>query len=325
MIDKQKINRILSKRWNVFPICIPSYKRWERKANKTITSIIEKCDIDIQENTYVFVRKEQEEAYRENFKTVNIVVLPEVQGLAGTRQYIQDYVISVLKRPYFIDMDDDITAVKYVYHDESGDHLSRTEETDFSQILRLGSALALMAFQKDRCVLGNFHRVRFANNYPASQTAYVVNKGSTPRQITFVNAKELIVRGIKRNLAFDITGDDVGFVAEIGKAKGDFFQIPCLAYSFVDDAINSVIRNDENRKRLAEQEYALLKTYPMSSYLKITQTFEDGSYRFSDIDFKKYREITGRPEAKVTLEEFIRWVSEKRKTGKGDKNGDNNS
>ena len=315
MIDKAKMERILSKRWNMFPVCIPSYKRWERKDNKTLTAIIEKCDKDIQASTYVFVREEQEAAYRENFPSVNIVKLPKVGGLAGTRQYIQDYVISNLRKPYFIDMDDDITAVKYVFNDSKGDHLSKAEETNFSQILRLGCAISLMAFQRDRCILGNFHRVRFANNFPASQTAYVVNKGSTPRQITFVNAKEIVLRGIKRNIAFDITGDDVGFVAEIGKAKGDFFQIPCLAYSFVDDAINSVIRNDGNRKQLAEQEYNLLKCYPMRDYLKITQTFEDGSYRFCDIDFRQYRKITGRPEKKVMIGEFLRWFTEKKKGG----------
>lgn len=312
MIEKERIKKFLSIKWGVFPLCIPSYKRWDRKENKTLTSIIEKCDEGIQKNTYVFVRKEQEENYRKNFPTVNIITLPEVNGLAGTRQYIQDYVIKELRKPYFIDMDDDITQLKYVFHDIAGDHLSKADETDFSEILRFGCAISRMAFEKDRCVLGNFHRVRFASNYPASQTAYVVNKGSTPRQVTFVNAKEISLRGIRRNLEFDETGDDVGFVAEICKKQGDMFQIPCLAYAFVDDAVNSVIRNDSNRRRLAEQEYSILKKYPMRDYLKITQTFSDGSYKFSDIDYKKYRELNGRPQKTVTLEEFSQWVKSKR-------------
>ena len=319
MIEKKQIQDLLSRKWGIFPICIPSYKRWDRKENKTITNIIEHCDQGIQENTYVFVRAEQEQAYRENFPTINIVTLPKVNGLAGTRQYIQDYVISTLRKPYFIDMDDDIIQVKYVFHDPSGDHLSKSDETDFSQILRFGCAIARMAFEKSKCVLGNFHRVRFASNYPASQTAYVVNKGSTPRQITFVNARELFLRKIKRNLDFDETGDDVGFVAEICKKGGDMFQIPCLAYAFVDDAINSVIRNNENRRRLAAQEYALLKKYPMRDYLKITQTFEDGSYKFCDIDYRKYREICDRPKEEVMIEDFLSWVKEKAKQHKEDR------
>lgn len=318
MIEKQDTLRLLGRRWKPLPVCIPSYNRWDRKENKTITGVIEKCDTDIQRNAYVFVRKEQEAAYRASFPTINIVTLPEVNGLAGTRQYIQDYAIGTLNSPYFIDMDDDITSLKFVWHDAAGDHLSKTEETDPSRILRLASVIAIMAFEKHRCVLGNLHRVRFASNYPASQTAYVVNKGSTPRQVTFVNARELALRGIRRNLEFDETGDDVGFVAEICKTGGDLFQIPCLAYSFVDDAVNSTIRNDGNRRRLAAQEYSLLKKYPMRDYLRITQTFEDGSYRFSDIDYGKYRAIAGRPKANVTLEDFKKWAEAKtarKKTG----------
>ena len=98
MIEKQQIQKLLARRWGAFPICIPSYKRWDRKENKTITGIIEKCDAELQASTHVFVRAEQEQAYRESFPTVNIVVLPEVHGLAGTRQYIQDYVISTLRK-----------------------------------------------------------------------------------------------------------------------------------------------------------------------------------------------------------------------------------
>ena len=317
MIEKPQMEKLLARRWGAFPICIPSYKRWDRKENKTITGIIEKCDAELQANTHVFVRAAQEQAYRASFPTVNIVALPEVHGLAGTRQYIQDYVISTLRKPYFIDMDDDITQLKYVFHDPAGDHLSKAEETNYSQIIRLGCSIARMAFEESRCVLGNFHRVRFASNFPASQMAYVVNKGSTPRQVTFVNAKELTLRGVKRNLDFDETGDDVGFVAEICKRGCDMFQIPCLAYAFVDDAVNSVIRNDGNRRRLAAQEYALLRRYPMRDYLKITQTFEDGSYKFSDIDYGMYRKICGRPKREVTIEEFVRWAKAKATQKKG--------
>lgn len=319
MIDlgRSHIEKLMENRFQIFPICIPSYKRWDRGANTTISKIIENCDAEIQANTYVFVRAEQAEAYRAAFKTVNIVVLPIVNGLAGTRQFIVDYVADTLKKPYFVDMDDDITDLKFVWHDQTGDHLSKKEETDYSKVLRLGCAISRMAFEKHDCVMGNFHRVRFASNYPASQTAYVVNKGSTPRQVMFISAKALRMKGIRRNLAFDETGDDVGFVAEICKKRGNLFQIPCLAYAFTDDAVNSVIRNDSNRRRLAKQEHDLLKQYPMGKYyLKITQTFEDGSYRFSDIDYKRYCEVTGAKKETVGIMDFIGYMREKANGGK---------
>ena len=83
--------------------------------------------------------------------------------------------------------------------------------------------------------------------------------------------------------------------------------------------MNSVIRNDDNRRRLASQEYELLKKYPMRNYLKITQTFEDGSYKFCDIDYGKYREICKRPKAEITIESFLKWAKEKSSKTKGRK------
>ena len=170
-IGRKQIEALMAVKYPIFPICIPSYKRWDRKANTTLSKIIENCDAEIRKNTYVFVRAEQAAAYMESFKTVNIVVLPPVNGLAGTRQYIVDYVTETLGKPYFVDLDDDITDLKFVWHDADGDHLSKKEESDYSKILRFGCAVSRMAFEKHDCVMGNFHRVRFASNYPASQTA----------------------------------------------------------------------------------------------------------------------------------------------------------
>ena len=57
-ITKAKTQALISKKWPLFPICIPSYKRWDRKDNKTLTKIIESCGPMVQARTYVFVRKD---------------------------------------------------------------------------------------------------------------------------------------------------------------------------------------------------------------------------------------------------------------------------
>lgn len=303
MFTRAQMHWLLDNAKDVCPICIPSYKRWERKENKTLTRIIEPAGEEIRRNTYVFVRKEQESAYRENFPSVNIVTLPDVNGLAGTRQYIVDFVLNDLRNPHFMDVDDDITDLKIVsLSDDQKPELSKAKEVDHGKIIKLGYEISKIAFGLHDCLLGNMHRVRFANDFFNSQTAYVTNKGATPRQVMYINALGLKQKGIRRNMMFDSTGDDVGFVAEIGKAHGNMFNIPCLAYAFVDDALNSVIRNDSNRKRLAQYEYSCLKKYPMIDYLRIPFTFEDGSYRFSDIDFTKYRKLTGLKSNIVPLE-----------------------
>lgn len=314
MFTGEQMKWLLDNSSEICPVCIPSYKRFDRKANKTITRIIETSDSEIQNNTYVFVRREQAAAYRESFPCTNIVVLPEVNGLAGTRQYICDFVITDLKKPHFLDMDDDITDLKTVTISDDGKPcLSKAGEVAHGKIIRLGYAIAKVAFGLHGCALGSLRRVRFANEYTNTQTAYVTNKGATPRQVMYVNAHALQRKHIRRNMMFDPTGDDVGFVAEIAKARMNFFNIPCLAYSYVDDVVNSVIRNDGNRKTLAQYEYSCIKKYPMAEYLRIPFTFEDGSYKFSDIDYTKYREKTGLKSEAVTLERF--YAVEKRKAG----------
>ena len=309
MITKDEMLRLQKMKWDVMPICIPSYMRYERKSNKTLTSLIEKCDEEIQKNTYVFVRREQAEQYKESFPSVNIISLPEINGLAlaTTRQYMQDFVAYELKQPYCVDMDDDINDLKFVYHENGKDHLSKSGEVNPSLIFRLAFEFSRMAFEKNGCVFGNIHRVRFANTFPASQMAYVVNRGATPRQVTFVNVKELTRIGVKRNPAFNVNGDDVGFIAEISKYGKDFFQIPSLAYSFVDDSTNSVIRNSKNIKAKSAYTYNQLQNYPMKNFLRSTITFDDGSFKFGDIDYSAYCKIYNRPSGKVSIENFKKY------------------
>ena len=288
----------------IFPICIPSYKRWDINENKTLSKIIINCDDEIKENTYVFVRETQYEKYRENFNNlgINIVKLPQVDGLSDTRQYICDYVTDVLEKNYFIDMDDDLLDLKYVYKDiDNKIKLNTKQPEKYSQILRLMCEISKIAFEKSNCVLGSLHRVRFANNKDTYNIAYTTNKGATPRQCMIINAGLLKKNGIRRNSIFNKTGDDMGFVAEIAKNSGNMFNINCLAYAFVDDALNSVIRNDDNRKELASYEYECLKTYPIKHYLRIPFKFEDGSYKFSDIDFTKYRKLYNKKSENVGL------------------------
>jgi len=309
MVVKSQVAEMLERADKLFPICIPSYKRWDRKENKTLTRLIEKCDKAVQDNTYVFVREEQYGLYRESFPSVNIVKLPQVNGLASTRQYIVDFVLGELGQPYFMDMDDDIMNLKVVTTDTDGKpKLSLLGEFDTAKVIRLGCLISELAFSDFGCLLGSFRRVRFANHKEFAQTAIMINKGATPRQVMFINAEGLRKAGIRRNMMFDPTGDDVGFVAEIAKVRGNMFNIPFLAYAFIDDAVNSVIRNDDNRRQLAQYEERCIKQYPMRNYMRVPFTFEDGSYKFCDIDFTKYRKVTGAKGKNVPLDYVYKWI-----------------
>lgn len=304
MFLKEDMMRLIRETSTLFPICIPSYLRWDRKDNKTMAKIIEQSDEEIQRSTILFVRKEQEREYRKNYTKTKIVVLPKVNGLASTRQYIEDYMYEELKQPYFLDIDDDITSLGAVVLENGKPRSTKAGEVNPGDILRLFCAISKVAFERNDCVLGKPRRMHYANDIEYTQTAYVTNKGATPRSVTAINAKGLRQLGVRRNMMFDPTGDDVGFVAEIAKKNGNMFNAECLTYSFVDDEINSVIRNDSNRRQLANYEYKCLLKYPMKDYLRIPFKYEDGGYKYSDIDYTKYRKITGVTTERVTLEDF---------------------
>lgn len=286
------------------PICIPSYRRWDRKANKTLDIIEKCCSQQLRERTYVFVRREQADLYRQSFPEFNLVVLPEVKGLSTTRQFIADYTLDVLDSPYCIDMDDDITGIGMIRMVDGKAH-DRGGRRTFEKCLNYASRIAVDAMELSGCVIGGLHRRHFSQSEAAAKTAYKVNAGPTPRHIVYQNVALMRALGLRRDPAFDPTGDDVGLVAVLAKARQSFFHIPCVVYSYVSDKENSVIRNDSNRRQLAAYEYRQLKRYPMGrSYLRIPFRFEDGSYKYSDIDFTKYRRCAGLPTYKVPLDQI---------------------
>lgn len=308
MVTKNIMEYLLDTANGLGPICIPSYKRWDMEKNKTL-QLIKECDKDIQQSTFVFVRQNQYDKYKENFDFVNIVPLPlEIQGLAGTREYICWYVVNVLKQEIFMDIDDDIKYITWMFLNEQGTSTlhSTSKSHRVSESIRLGFNLAQFIFNREKkTVLGSFRRQRFCQGIDNSQTMAIINRGATPRQCMFIHARRLEEMNIHRNLMFDPTGDDVGFCAEILQNGGELFNIPCLGYDFVDDAVNSVIRNDDNRRQLAAYEEQCLMQYEFGRhYMKKTFTFDDGSYKFCDIDWKAYHKMKGTSPRKIMLEEL---------------------
>lgn len=292
---------------NCLPICVPSYHRYSLKDNKTMKMLLEAGDKEITNNCYIFVRSEEYARYKKISNDFNYIKLPDVKGLSDTRQYIVDFVCDVLHQDLFIDADDDLTGLTFT---EIKNGRPKVSKSDTAKILRgISSVGEYLAYYCDVALAGVRKR-RFANNKEFVITAAKINSGNTPRQLMVVNAKKLRGHNIVRNEIFNPTGDDVGFVAEIAKNTLNFASICCFQYSYVDDKINSVIRNDENRKSLAAYEYECLKKYPMGKYyLRIPHTFEDGSYMFSDIDYKKYKKVTGLPSFNVSVSEVLDWLT----------------
>lgn len=305
MFEKKDMIKALKSAKKIIPICIPSYNRWNLNESTTISKIIDKCDQTIKDNTYIFVRREQLAQYKQTYPTYNIVPMDNIKGIADTRNFMCDYAYGYLKQKYYIDMDDDMTSLNFIYYDEEENKtkVSSQKETNYSQVLKLLCELTYIAFNKTKAIYGSVRKRRFANRYENSQIALITNKGITPRGLTINNAEIFKQKNYKRDEIFNLTGDDIGFVAQLSQNKEDFFYISCLAIDFQDETKNSVIRNDDNRRALAKYELQCLLKYPMGKhYLKITHKYEDGFYKFSDIDYTKYRKLYNKKSISIPLE-----------------------
>lgn len=285
-------------------IFIPSYNRPKFASAKLFEGFTETA----LEKVHIVVRPEQAKAYRKANPKLHILPIPKdfhlpINGLASTRQFIFEYARDN-KYPLIIDMDDDITHLRYLYEglsqkgNPTSKHTVMKDDADDPQlsqrILTMAAKIAGIVFKKyPNVYLGNIRRQRLSMGIENNRLMYIVNSGPTPRQVTLLNVRGLHRAKINRNMIFDPHGDDVGFCAEILANGGGCFNIPCLAYDYVSEKCDSVVRTPETSKKLHAYEFESLQKYPIKDYLRTTFTDEEGNYMWGDIDWRKYHKIHG--------------------------------
>lgn len=282
-------------------IFCPSYMR----PNFVSGRIFKTFEPEVLEKVHIVVRPEQYKAYKKSNPELDIISLGDypVNGLASTRQFIYEY---ALEHRYstIIDMDDDITNLSYLFNalNGSGNPCSKHSfvrydyaKNFYQKILLLGSYIARGVFNKyPNVVLGNLRRQRLSMDPDNARLKYMIDCGPTPRQVTWLNVKGLKNLKINRDVdKFDRHGDDIGFCAVILANGGRCFNIPCLAYDYISEKCDSVIRTPENEKELHAYEYNMLQTYPIKNYLRTTFKDDEGNYMWGDIDWRKYHKING--------------------------------
>lgn len=300
-MNQEEMHRELEKAWREqwkLPILIPSYNRWKREDSVTLSKLLASCSEDIRNNVYIFVRPEQEKLYKESYEDLGytVVALPPMEGvkIADTRQCLIDFA-SYCGMPRIMSMDDDLTHLYYIY--EKGDGYSKhnlVPENWWEGVIRLGCKTAMQCFDENpNAVLGGFRKRRFCQGIENAQTKYWINGGQTPRAVTFFEVSRMSEWGIRYNPIFNPTGDDIGICAEILAKGKELFSLPSFAYWMTDETVNSVIRDESNRKALAQYELECLSQYPIKDYLSVNHTYEDGQYAFGDISWQKYHKIYG--------------------------------
>lgn len=286
-------------------IFIPSYKRPDFDFGKKVLPNFSK---KAQQKVFVFVREKQIDRYYKHNKSLQYVVIPkgEVSGVGSTRQWLLDYAIKN-RIPVMMDMDDDIIRFHYQFSDytKSGKLTGRHRgelmngENSYQLILQLAGRISREIFKKyPEVIVGNLRKQRFCHHHRYVLTKYQINKGPTPRQTKIINVKAVYKNDIVVPEAFNLHGDDIGFAAEVLQRGFSCFNIPCLTYDYVDDATNSVVRDIRNpeseaNRRLHKLEYDALQQMEIKHYLRESFKFDDGQYKFGDIDWQKYHKFHG--------------------------------
>lgn len=298
---KVMLKRLYALDTNTMPhIFIPSWNR----PNFVSARLFDNFSEEDLKKVHVVVRRNQYKKYKR--ANPNMSILPiakgyEINGLSTTRQFIFEYAVKH-KYPIIIDMDDDIKHLRFMYEGVSGNGVPTTKHSvngdtdknpDMNQrILCLAAKISRDLFKSyPNVMLGNIHRQKACFNVKYGKLAYVINRETTPRQVTIMNVKGLYKKDINRNHIFDRHGDDIGFTAEILKNGGWCFNIPSLGYEYIGEKCDSTIRTPENEKELHAYEYKMLQKYPIKDYLRCTFRDENGNPMWNDVDWRKYHKI----------------------------------
>lgn len=282
-------------------IFIPSYNRPNFVLGRILKTFSEKA---LRQKVFIVVRAEQYKTYKRENPNFEFVVIPKgaVSGVGSTRQFILDYAIEN-RLPCIMDMDDDIKFLSWLYDRRTAKGelcLGHTTLEDlkndplmFQKVLQLAGKISREIFKEHPDVLlGGLGKQHFCNANPPVK--YIINRGKTPRQIKILNVKGIKKAGIRMPDEFNLHGDDIGFAAEVLQNGYSCFYLPCLCYDYVDEKVDSVVRDPKNPDKnrwLHELEYNALQKMEIKHYLRETFKFPDGQYKFGDIDWQKYHKL----------------------------------
>lgn len=258
------------------------------------------------DRVFIVVRENEYKDYVEYNPSFQFVVIPDgaVSGVGSTRQFIMDYAIEN-RLSTIMDMDCDIKQLQFLYEGFTGSGKPSSKHSlvrDWAThpeipqlVLQLAGKISREVFRTHKDVLlGGLHRQHFSNKPELAKRKYTINLGPTPRQTKILNMKGIYKAGIRMPDAFNLHGDDIGFAAEVLQQGYSCFNIPCLCYDFIDNAVDSVVRdphNPEKNRWLHKLEYDGLQQMEIKDYLRESFTYPDGQYMFGDIDWRKYHKL----------------------------------
>lgn len=277
------------------PLLIPSYNRYPEPP---LVALAKHCLGD-DYPWFVFVRKSQAKLYT-GVPRDHMVIVPDhkIDGVGNTHNYMMRW---ALRKGYdqIFDWDDDIFRVgrKLAEGTRHESFKSRGNDDpwfDGPGFWEEASRLARQVFTLyPLAVAGSIQNQRWA-----STLTLQVQQGKTPRRAKIINVRRIAENNLWTPDEFSHHGDDIGAAALYLENGWQVFTICSLTYDFTpehDAKLPSTLRDrdEELNRAIHEEEFDNLQEYELRNYLRVTKSYEDGTYMYGDVDWRKFRKETG--------------------------------
>lgn len=277
------------------PLLIPSYNR----PNAPLPQLARRV---LKDNYpwHVFVRKSQYRDYREFVHAQHLVPMPDakVPDLGSTRNWMMRWAMREGYSQVF-DWDDDVFRFGRKLPDGTRHESfkARGNEDDWFNgpgYWEEASHLARQVFELyPNTVVGSIQNQRWA-----SSATLQVQCGKTPRRTKILNVARLVENDLWCPPEFRFHGEDIGNLAMYLQYGWQVFTICNLVYDFTPETdvnLPSTLRSrdEEKNRAIHREEYESLQSYEIREYLRINKAYEDGSYMYGDVDWRKFRKVTG--------------------------------
>lgn len=277
------------------PLLIPSYNR----PNAPLITLA-KTMLGHTYPWWVFVRKSQARDYLVNVPRDNLVIMPDakVPDLGSTRNWMMRWAMRN-GFPRVFDWDDDVFRVgRKLAEATRHQSFKSTGNTDpwfdGPGYWEEASHLANQVFDLyPGTVAGSIQNQRWAK--PATLQ---VQCGKTPRRTKILNVERLLENHLSCPPEFRFHGEDIGNTAMYLENDWQVFTICNLVYDFTPETdvnLPSTLRSrdEEDNRAVHAEEFEHLQGYAIKDYLRVNKKYDDGSYMYGDVDWRKFRKETG--------------------------------
>lgn len=276
------------------PLLIPSYNR----PNAPLPALAKRVMGDYP--WWVFVRKSQARDYTQFVPRGNLVIMPDakVPDLGSTRNWMMRWATREGFDQVF-DWDDDVfrfgrklpDGTRHESYKARGNHDPWFDGPGYWEE---ASHLARQVFELyPNAVVGSIQNQRWA-----SAATLQVQCGKTPRRTKILNVARMVEAELWCPREFRFHGEDIGNLAMYLEYGWQVFTICNLVYDFTPETdvnLPSTLRSrdEEKNRAIHAEEYEHLQQWGIRDYLRINKAYEDGSYMYGDVDWRKFRKVTG--------------------------------